>query len=479
MEESLLFHNPWWSDAARIDSDKNLKAVENSSIKWRQEKVVSFDLEKDAVYTLRGPRQVGKTTLIKNMIRGLLKSGTKPQSIFYYSLDLERKPEDIMRIFQQFLEFSNAYKIPRKYVFLDEITLIEDWQYALKKIIDLGWGEKTSFLLTGSSTIDLRKGTERLPGRRGKVYPPDKVLLPMSFREFCDSRGFSLPLPFSHITLRDFVFRSPKAYKKISPFKPFYPELQPFFDGYLRTGGFPLAVESLSSSGEITPDVLETYSSVIISDFEKLGKNRVTLNQIIRRLYLTYTTPISWQSLGKSVDVASRNTTREYVELLADSFLVTILYFLDRKNRQASNKKNKKFYTVDSLIYRLFTSLASPVAGEAMMENLEWIAKNVEGVVLNHLVRTVEIQLAEGFSNLANTFYWRSSKNREIDIIVLLEDKEVPIEIKYQDRITPSDYTTLKRVFKRGIVVTRKDFFIDENIIGIPACFFLYLLSGD
>jgi len=119
VEERLLFHNPWWSDAARIELDKNIKAVENSSIKWRQEKVVSFDLEKDAVYTLRGPRQVGKTTLIKNIIRSLLKSGTKPQSIFYYSLDLERKPEDIMRIFQRFLEFSNAYKIPRKYVFLD------------------------------------------------------------------------------------------------------------------------------------------------------------------------------------------------------------------------------------------------------------------------------------------------------------------------------------------------------------------------
>ena len=479
MEEILLFHNPWWSDPARIDSDKDIKAIEKASIKWRQERVVHFDLEKDAIYTLRGPRQVGKTTLIKKIIKNLLKNGVKPHSIFYYSLDLERRPEDILRIFQQFLEFSNAYKIPRRYVFLDEITLIKDWQYALKKIIDLGWGEKTSFLLTGSSTVDLRKGTERLPGRRGKVYPADKILLPMSFREFCHSQGFSLSLPFSHINLREFAFHSPKSYEKINPFRTFYPELQPFFDSYLRIGGFPLAVESLSSSGKITPDILETYSSVIISDFEKLGKNRVTLNQIIRRLYLTYTTPISWQSLGKSVDVASRNTTREYVELLADSFLVTILYFLDRKNRQASNKKNKKFYTVDSLIYRLFTSLASPIAGEAMMENLEWIAKNVEGVVINHLVRTVETQLTEGFSNLANTFYWRSSRNREIDIVVILEGEEVPIEIKYQDKITPSDYTTLKRVFKKGIVVTRKDFFIDEKIIGIPACFFLYLLSGD
>lgn len=83
-----------------------------------------------------------------------------------------------------------------------------------------------------------------------------------------------------------------------------------------------------------------------------------------------------------------------------------------------------------------------------MMENLEWIGKNVEGVVINHLVRTVETQLSEGFSNLANAFYWRSSRNREIDIIVILEGEELPVEIKYQEKITPFDYITLKRVFK-------------------------------
>jgi len=40
----------------------------------------------------------------------------------------------------------------------------------------------------------------------------------------------------------------------------------------------------------------------------------------------------------------------------------------------------------------------------------------------------------------------------------------LPVEIKYQEKITPFDYITLKRIFKRGIVVTQKDFFIDEKI---------------
>jgi len=72
----------------------------------------------------------------------------------------------------------------------------------------------------------------------------------------------------------------------------------------------------------------------------------------------------------------------------------------------------------------------------------------------------------------------RSSKNREIDTILILEDQEVPVEIRYQGKIVPFDYITLKRVFQRGIVITRKDFFINDQVIDIPACFFLYLLGG-
>jgi len=76
----------------------------------------------------------------------------------------------------------------KRFVFLDEITTVPRWEYAIKHIVDTGLGEDVLFVLTGSSSADLRRGGERLPGRR-RMVQPDRVLLPLSFRQYCTLRG--------------------------------------------------------------------------------------------------------------------------------------------------------------------------------------------------------------------------------------------------------------------------------------------------
>jgi hypothetical protein len=49
---------------------------------------------------------------------------------------------------------------------------------------------------------------------------------------------------------------------------------------------------------------------------------------------------------------------------------------------------------------------------------------------------------------------------------------DIPIEVKYQTSITPSDYITIKRVWGRGIVITKDTIFRDGDIVGIPAWLF-------
>ena len=93
------------------------------------------------------------------------------------------------------------------------------------------------------------------------------------------------------------------------------------------------------------------------------------------------------------------------------------------------------------------------------------------------LIRVTERELFQGFSNLYSTFYWRSVRGKEVDFVVLWNDDEIPIEVKYKNRITPSDYITIKRSFGKGIVLTRDSFFQDENVIGMPVSCFLYLLG--
>ncbi|MEW6041333.1 MAG: AAA family ATPase [Elusimicrobiota bacterium] len=86
--QDLLEQNPWWEAAQGIEKDEKIKIFEASTLKWYSPTYKEFDFSHSEIYTIRGPRQVGKTTLLKLLIKKLLKEGISPQAIFYYTLDL-------------------------------------------------------------------------------------------------------------------------------------------------------------------------------------------------------------------------------------------------------------------------------------------------------------------------------------------------------------------------------------------------------
>jgi hypothetical protein len=81
----LSKRNPWWKDKdwrAR-SKDIDLQRRRKSQVSWVPRLMYFFNLKEDAIYTMRGPRQVGKTTLIKIMIRELLEKKVHPKRIFF------------------------------------------------------------------------------------------------------------------------------------------------------------------------------------------------------------------------------------------------------------------------------------------------------------------------------------------------------------------------------------------------------------
>ena len=64
--------NPWWENLNRIEEDPKIRDYETAIIKWTPRLKKYIFLDKNAVYSIRGPRQVGKTTLLKIIIRELL-----------------------------------------------------------------------------------------------------------------------------------------------------------------------------------------------------------------------------------------------------------------------------------------------------------------------------------------------------------------------------------------------------------------------
>ena len=94
-----------------------------------------------------------------------------------------------------------------------------------------------------------------------------------------------------------------------------------------------------------------------------------------------------------------------------------------------------------------------------------------------HLIRIFEQRIFEGLANIEKVFYWRSTKGKEVDFVILRRDKFLPIEVKFQNVVTRSDYSTMKRTFGNGILVTKNLFFYDDQVLGIPAPVFLLLFG--
>ena len=162
----LSDQNPWWRDVAAIDQDMYIAAWKASRAPWNPRLQYTFDLDTDLVYTIRGPRQVGKTTLTKLMIRELLQK-VEPRRVFYYTCDLVASPKELSNIVAGYLDWLRTFTHERAFAFLDEVSSVRDWQKAIKHLVDTGKLKATTVFLTGSHTLDVKAMSERLPGRRG------------------------------------------------------------------------------------------------------------------------------------------------------------------------------------------------------------------------------------------------------------------------------------------------------------------------
>ncbi|MGB8312829.1 MAG: AAA family ATPase [Halobacteriota archaeon] len=120
------------------------------------------------MYVLRGPRRIGKTTLLKLKIKSLLEKGVAPQNVFFYPCDLLDTPRQLADVIDTYFSQLKSDE-GRAYLFIDEVSSLKDWQRAIKNFFDAGRLPGCTLLLTGSHSIDLKGASESLAGRRGDV----------------------------------------------------------------------------------------------------------------------------------------------------------------------------------------------------------------------------------------------------------------------------------------------------------------------
>lgn len=461
--QQLKSQNPWWDHPDFINQDYHIEILNNQKIKWYPKILSQFKLNSDNVYTLRGARQIGKTTSLKILIKELLEKKVKQTNIFYYSCNNIDHYQDFIKILNVYLnwlaEMENRSRI---YIFIDEITFVKNWERAIKYFVDLGKLKNVFMVLTGSNAYDLKYGVERLPGRRGKDADLDKIFYPLSFSEFVE------------LTNKNIIEKFQK--KKIADLTPLYQfyqnDLQKLLNQYLLTGGFISTVNDFVKKKKIDFNKYSEYLNWTLGDLAKLDRRESVARSIIAEIIKTATSSLGWDTIAKKTAV-SHTTVSEYTEILELIFILKTVYQVNLNSGLLELRKNKKIYFTDPFIFWSFFGWTIGWGdyfkeSKIMMSDGQFRSKFIESIVFAHLLK-----LEKSFE-FGNKIFFHKSK-KEIDFILRKEKKNfLPIEMKYQSNISDKDFAVIKKSgFKKGFVITKDFINLKGNFKFIPVELFL------
>ena len=109
----LLNQNIWWQSKSLIAHDPKIREFQRQTLKWKPPLMDQLDLSTFHIYTLRGPRQVGKTTLLKLIIKRLLDNPEiEKEQAFYYSADNIDSYREIIKLLETYFDFVNGLPHP-------------------------------------------------------------------------------------------------------------------------------------------------------------------------------------------------------------------------------------------------------------------------------------------------------------------------------------------------------------------------------
>jgi len=372
---------------------------------------LSIPFNSSLIISLIGPRKVGKTYFLYQIIQNLLKKGLKKQQIVYINFEDERllplTKDDAELILEAYFELYPSFD-KKIFFFFDEIQNLPFWPNFLRRI-----SQKHSIFITGSSSKLL--SFEIATTLRGKTL--SFYLHPFSFKEFLRYRKITLEKNFSYHKQR-FI-------------------LKKLFLEYINFGGLPVIFD-LEESFKIKylqeylnlvtyKDIIERYQIKNSSFFKELEKNLIleTSNFFSFSSYFK-----TLKNLGFSI---GKDTIFQYFSYLEEINLInTSPFFSKSKKSQLVNLK--KIYVFDTGLYKALSFE-------------EEKGKFLETAVFNYLKQ-------KNFE----TYYYK--KENEVDIIAKKEKMIIPIQVCYSLK----NQKTKEREIK-GLINFAKNFKVNKGLI--------------
>lgn len=470
--------NPWW-EGKPLPSLPDTRRHLVGTIRRR------LDLGLAPIVVVRGPRQIGKTTAQLQLIGDLLGEGVDPRRILRVQFDelpsiaeLKQPVLEIVAWFEQTILRATLNEAARDgapaVLLFDEVQNLSRWAEQLKHLVD---SSTVQAVVTGSSALRIEHGRDSLAGRINTI---DAGVL--SLTEIADFHALDLGEPYLHDNgvepLIDHAFWAGLAEHGRERTEP----RDQAFRWFSRRGGYPLAHKRAEVEwGHIADQLNETVIKRVIQHDLRVGekgrKRDATLLEELFRLCCRYAgqSPDT-QTLARELqrvmnaDVGN-DKVKNYMRFLHETLLVRLVDPLEIRLKRG--RGSPKICLADHVLRASWLQEFVPIDPEGLRQEPDLtalagrLAESVCGAVLSTVA---QIDLA---------WFPERPGEPELDFVMTIGTRRIPIEIKYQRRIDPLGDTEGLRTFMEkaannapfGLLITQADQEIpalDPRIVAMP-----------
>ena len=379
-------------------------------------------LERKEIIAIKGPRQAGKTTILKILKDYLItQKKISPSSIVYITFE----DRDILDAFsKEPREYVNSYLAKesnvKTYFLVDEFQYLENGGQKLKLLYDTY--ENIKFIITGSSSLEVSEHTAKyLVGRVFSFH-----LFQFSFWEYLQIKPKNIQNVYEESSNKiDNFLKEGKGFSIKEDI--FAKDFIRCFEDFLIFGGYPEVIKAkdIETKKMILKNIYDTYITKDIVGLLRI-KDVSGFRTVVNLLANQIGNLLNLRSLATDSGSYFRQL-KHYLSILEETFIIRNLkpYF---KNRTTELKKNPKVYFVDTGLRNWAINNFNKFELRADVGNL------VENVVLSSFFQKKEEEIR----------YWRTLGQAEVDFILRQFNKIIPIEVKYSFMKSPEVNRSLK-----------------------------------
>ena len=446
LSENIRSFNPWWSGEEMLRPP--------AFRRWPFARLYRL-IEKGMTpaVVLRGPRRVGKTVLLRQTIQTLLGEGMSGKRILYVPFDelptLRGLQEPVLAIARWYEKeilgesFNHAANENRPaFLFFDEVQNLDAWAPQIKNLVD-NHGLRT--LITGSSSLRIEAGRDSLAGRITTLEMGPLLLREIAGLRFdhpCESQWGENGL--EKLLSEDFWAGAVRIGEEQRELR------RQSFRAFAERGGYPIAHDKSGVPWhELADHLNETVIRRAIQHDLRMGprgqKRDEKLLEEVFRLACRY----AGQAAGQAAFVPEIkqaldgnigwNRVLTYLKFLDGTLLVRLIQPIELRLKR--KRAPAKICISDHALRAAWLQEIVPLDPEGLAENphLSDIAGRLAESTVGYFLASVP--------NLDVAHFPERGAEPEVDFVLTIGTKRIPIEVKYRRRIDPVDDTRGLRAF--------------------------------